>query len=71
MEYQTTKDASDLSQSFCAFSLNHQSFLFEKRRTPTEEELEIINAPANGPLKEEKIFTDNEGNVIESGISYT
>lgn len=71
MKYQTTKDVDDLSQSFCTFSLNHQSFLFEKRRKPTEEELAIINAPADGPIKEEKISIDNEGNVIESGISYT
>lgn len=69
MKYQTTKD--NLSQSFCAFSLNHQSFLFEKRRPPTEEELAIINAPAGGPIKEEKIPIDKEGNVIASGISYT
>ena len=71
MKYQTTKDNNDLSQSFCTFSLNHQSFLFEKRRKPTEEELKIINAPADGPIKEEKIPIDKEGNVIASGISYT
>lgn len=71
MKYQTAKDFSDSSKSFCAFSLNHQGFLFEKRRLPTAEEEAIINAPADGPIKEEKISMDNEGNVIASGISYT